>query len=154
MKITNPKSPGCLVAALLLLLVGCGGPTRTAGTAGLAADELATLTVPQLPRESHLKIRTIQFDNAGDEYKVGNGRDFYLLPRNHTATFTLEPILPKEAGFIGALLPKEALILPGPRNLPLGAMSAGKAYELVPPIQGFDKLIETGELTLVREKAK
>jgi hypothetical protein len=141
-------------AGLILLLVGCGGPTRTSGTSGLAAGELAVLSIPQLPKESHLQIHTIQFDGAGDEYKVGDGRDFYLLPRDHTASFTLEAIVPKEVGFLGSLLPKDATIIPGPRNIPLGAMSAGKAYELAPPAQGFDKILETGQLSLVREKEK
>ena len=142
-----------LAAGLILLLVGCGGPTRTAGTSGLAAGNLAVLSIPQLPKESHLKIRTIQFDGAGDEYKVGDGRDFYLLPRDHTASFTLEAIVPEEAGFLGSLIPKDALIIRGPKDIPLGAMSGGKAYELMPPAEGFDKILETGgRLSLVREK--
>jgi hypothetical protein len=144
-------APG-LILLMLLLVVGCGGPTRTAGTSGLAAKDLAVLSIPQLPEESHLQIHTIQFDAAGDEYKVGGGRDFYMLPQNHTASFTLKAIVPKEAGILGSLIPKESLIIPGPKNIPLGAMSAGKAYELAPPAEDFDKMLETGELSLVREK--
>jgi hypothetical protein len=139
-----------LAAGLILFLVGCG-PTRTSGTSGLAASELALLSIRQLPKESPLQIRTIQFDGAGDEYTVGDGRDFYLLPRDHTASFTLEVIVPKELGLLGSLVPNDARIIPGPMNLPLGAMSAGKAYELTPPAEGFDKILETGELSLVRE---
>lgn len=141
-------------AGLILLLVGCGGPTRTAGTKGLASRELAVLSIPQLPKEFLLQIRTIQFDGAGEEYKIGGGRDFYLLPQHHTASFTLEAIVPKEVGFLDSMLPKEMRIIPGPRELPMGAMSAGKTYELAPPTQGFDKLMASGELSLVREKAK
>ena len=140
-------------AALILVLVGCG-PTRTAGTAGLPASELAVMTIPQLPKESPLRIRTIQFDGAGDAYTVGDGRDFYLLPREHTASFTLEAIVPKEVGVLGSLIPKDALIMPGPENLPLGTMSAGKAYELFPPAEDFDKMLATGQFSLVREKQK
>jgi hypothetical protein len=142
-----------LAAGLLLLLVGCG-PTHTSGTSGLAGKDLAILSIPQLPKETHLQIHTIQFDGAGDDYQVGNGRDFYLLPRNHTASFTLQAILPEEAGFLSSLVPKDALIIPGPGDIPLGPMSAGKAYELAVPTQGFDKMLETGQLSLVREKER
>src|SRR5262245_48702457 len=87
------------------LLTGCG-PTRTAGTSGMAAKDLAVLSIPQLPKEAHVQIKSIQFDDAGDAYEIGSGRDFYLLPRDHTASFTLIAIVPKEAGFLGWLVPK------------------------------------------------
>ncbi|HEX8325481.1 MAG TPA: hypothetical protein VF595_16375 [Tepidisphaeraceae bacterium] len=141
------------VAGLILLLVGCG-PTRTAGTGGLASRDLAVLSIPQLPKIAHLQIDTIQFDGTGDAYKVGNGRDFYLPPRDHTASFTFKAILPAEAGFFGTFIPKDALTFPGPQRIPLGPMSAGRAYELVTPTEGFEKLLETGQLSFVREKEK
>ena len=142
-----------LTLAITLLLVGCG-PTRTSGTGGKSAQELAVLSIPQLPKESPIQIRTIQFDGKGDAYKVGKGRDFYLTPSDHTASFTLEAIIPKDASYLDWMIPKDARIIPGPKNIPLGTMSAGKTYELAPPFENFDKLMETGELSLVREKRK
>ena len=142
-----------LAALLILLLAGCG-PTRTAGTSGLAAKDLAVLSIAQLPEETHLRIQTIQFDGAGDKYEIGNSHDFYLLPRDHTASFTLTAVVPSESGVLGWLVPKDALTIPGPKDIPLGALTAGKIYELAPPAEGFDKMLQSGELSLVREKQK
>ena len=142
-------------AALLLLLfaAGCGGPTRTAGTRGVDAADLSVFSVAQLPRESPVQIRTIRFDGAGPAYKVGNGRDFYLPPRDHTASFTLEARLPKIGGGIaGLFIPKRDLTFPGPRAVPLGTLAAGKTYELIRPAEDFADLLQSGRLALVREK--
>src|SRR4051794_7515571 len=104
-----------LTALLLLsLAAGCGGPTRTAGTSGLAARDLSVLSIAQPPDEVHLKIHSIQFDGGGDKYEIGKHRDFYLLPRDHTASFTLVPSLPSVGGLAGLLMPKGDLTLPGP----------------------------------------
>ena len=78
----------CLTAMLIVFLTGCG-PTHTAGTSGMAAKDLAVLSVAQLPKEAHVQIHTIQFDGAGQEYEIGKSHDFYLLPSEHTASFTL-----------------------------------------------------------------
>jgi hypothetical protein len=51
------------------------------------------------------------------------------------------------------LIPK-SVVLPGPRNIPLGALTAGKTYELALPTEGLDKLIQSDQLSLVREKVK
>ena len=140
-----------VLLGLLLLLIGCG-PTRTAGTSGLSRHDLAVLTVPQLPNETHLRIETIRFDDSGDAYPIGHGRDFYLLPRDHTAAFTLKVVI-DEAGFFGRFVPKDALTFPVP-PLPLGPMSAGRAYELAVPTDGFGQLLQTGQRSPVREKKK
>src|SRR4051794_36012952 len=144
-----------LAALLMLFLVGCG-PKHTAGTSGLAAKDLSVLTIPQLPAEAHFQIHTIQFDGAGDEYEIGSSRDFYLLPRDHTASFTLTASIPSEisglGGAVGWLVPKKALTIPGPSDIPLGALSAGKSYEMVRPAESFDKMFQTGQILLVREK--
>jgi hypothetical protein len=144
-------------------LVGCG-PTRTAGTNGMAAKDLSVLSIPQLPEETHLQIKSIQFDGAGDEYEIGSGHDFYLLPRDHTASFVFKAILPSEAGFAAMFVPKDALTFASPKGIPLGAMTAGKTYELALPstdssqgssqdlADSFDKMLETGQFSLVREK--
>ena len=143
-----------LAAWLVMFLAGCGGPTRTAGTSGLAAKDLSVLSIPQLPKETHLQIRTIQFDGAGEEYKIGKRRDFYLQPRDHTASFTLAAVIPEAGGIAGWFIPKGGLTFPGPKDIPLGAMTAGKAYELAPPAEGFEKMLQGGGLSLVREKGK
>jgi hypothetical protein len=151
----SPSGPGHLAAWLILFLAGCGGPTHTAGTSGLGAKNLSVLSIPQLPKESPVQVRTIQFDGAGDEYEIGQGRDFYLLPRDHTASFTFTAELPDMggAGLAGWFIPKKVNI-PGPRQIPLGTMTAGKTYELALPTEGLDDLLQSGELSLVREKGK
>jgi hypothetical protein len=142
-----------LGALLILCPAGCG-PTRTSGTSGLSGKDLAVLSISQLPKEAHVQIHTIQFDGAGDEYPIGKGRDFYLLPRDHTASFNFNARVPSEAGVLGWLVPKEAIIIPGPRDIPLGSLTAGKTYELATPAEGFDKLLQSGQLSLLREKPK
>jgi hypothetical protein len=140
------------VCALLLMIfiVGCG-PTRTAGTNGLAAKDLAVLSIPQLPNVAHVQIDAVQFDGQGDRYAIGNSRDFYLLPGDHSASFSFVADIPGPAGLF---VPKSDLKIPGPRHVPLGALSPGKEYELAPTLETFKSLIDGGELSLVREKAK
>jgi hypothetical protein len=149
---------GRLPALLILLLVaGCGGPTRTAGTRGVAARDLSVFSVAQLPKASPVQIHTVQFKGDGEAYEIGKGRDFYLLPRDQAASFTLSARIPKAGGGIaGMFIPKGALTLPGPRDVPLGAMAAGKTYELIRPDEGFDfaELLQGGGFSLVREKGK
>ena len=148
--------PALLIA--IGLLVGCGGPTHTSGTKGFAAKELAVLSIPQLPSEAHVQIHSVQFDGAGDKYGISGGRDFYLPPGAHTGTFTLTAHLPKVSGPLGLLMPKGGITIPGPKDLPLGLVTAGKEYELAPNLDSFDpdKLADggAGGLTLVREKEK
>lgn len=147
-----------LAALLILFVAGCGGPTRTAGTRGLAAEDLSVFSIAQLPRESPVQILTIQFDGTGDEYEIGKRRDFYLVPRDHTASFTLAVRAPRMGGAMGTIaglfMPKTALAFPGPRDVPLGTMAAGKTYELVRPAEDFDKMLQDGQLSVVREKGK
>jgi len=148
------------LAALLVLLVGgaaggCGGPTRTAGTAGVPAEELAVLSVPQLPDEAHVRIRTIRFDDSGDAYDVGGGRDFYVLPGGRTAALTFVARTPTPPGVAGWFVPSRKLTLPPVTNVPLGTMTAGKTYELAAPsLETFEQLLDGGGLSLVREKVK
>jgi hypothetical protein len=152
----SPSRPGHLAAWLILFLAGCGGPTHTAGTSGHAAKDLSVLSIPQLPKEAHVQIHTIQFDGAGDQYEIGKSRDFYLLPRDHTASLTFTAELPDmggAAGLAGWFIPKKVNI-PGPGQIPLGTMTAGKTYELALPTEGMDDLLQSGELSLVREKKK
>src|SRR5687768_17257540 len=78
-----------LIVPVVGIAVGCGGPTHTAGTRGVEAADLAVLSIPQLPAESPVQIDAVQFDGAGDPHAIGKGRDFYLLPGDHTATFSL-----------------------------------------------------------------
>lgn len=155
--------------------VGCSGPTRTAGTNGVAKKDLAVLSIDQLPPEAHVQIDTIQFDDAGEAYKIGkDGRDFYLLPQKesgqgangaqpggHTASFDFVAHMPDISGtgapaWVGWMIPKEAktIKIPGPKGVPLGAVAAGKTYELATPTpENFQKLLlEGGGLSLVREK--
>ena len=89
-----------LVAVIGGAIVGVGGgcgPARTAGTRGVAARDLAIVSIPQFPDESLVLLDTVRFnhgdakddkgddkpggDKTGDEtYAVGRGKDFYLLP--------------------------------------------------------------------------
>jgi hypothetical protein len=144
-----------ILPALLSLafIAGCTSPTHTAGTTGLAVKDLSTLAIPQLPKDAHLQIHTIQFDGDGEEYKIGKGREFYLKPSDHTASFTFKASIPNVSGVPGWLMPKGDVTLPGPKNVPLGALMPGKTYELAAP-NDFDKMLQTGELSMVREKGK
>ena len=141
-----------IVIAVVVFLVGCG-PTRTAGTGGLAARDLAVLSIAQLPAKTYVQIGAVQFDGEGDQYKIGKGRDFYLRPGDsHTATFTFTAKVP---GLLGWLVPGGGNItIPSPIAVPMGAVAAGKAYELAPTLESFDKMLQDGELSLVREKVK
>jgi len=139
-----------LAASLIVLLIGCG-PTHTPGTRGAAAKDLAILSIAQLPDVVHVQIHSVQFDDQGDQFSIGNGRDFYLTPGKHTASFTFIGRVPGPAGLF---VPKDALTFKGPIAVPLGAFAAGKEYELAPTVDGFDKLMQQGELSLVREKEK
>ena len=139
-----------LAALLIVLLLGCG-PTRTAGTKGVAAKDLAVLSIAQLPAEAHVGIDTVQFDGAGDRYEIGKGREFYLPPGEHTGTFSFIAHVP---GVGGWFVPRSALTLPGPKDVPLGTVTAGKTYELSLAPESFESLLQEGRLSLVREKAK
>lgn len=142
-----------LTLLLIATLTGChSGPTRTGGTSGVAAKDLAVLSIPQLPDVAGIKIQAIQFDNQGDKYEIGKSRDFYLLPGSHKVSFTL--IAPAPPGPGGWFVPSGALTFPGPKNIPLGMVTAGKTYELAPDIESFEKLLDEGRFSLVREKAK
>jgi len=139
-----------LAAALLILFCGCS-PTRTAGTSGKSAKELAVLSIPQLPGELHVQIKSIQFDGAGDDYDIGGGRDFYLLPGDHTAAFLLVAHIPGVAGWF---VPSSATTFPGPKGVHLGAFTAGKTYELASSVKSFARMMQDGRVSLVREKVK
>ena len=158
-----------VVAVLLVLLtgIGCSGPTRTAGTGRMSAKNLAVLSIPQLPDDVHVQLESIQFDDASDSYDVGKkGRDFYLKPGDHTASFNFVAHVPKIEGMpmlVGWMIPSgKPIPIPGPKNVPLGAVSAGKFYELAPPTpESFQNLLQNlqdggggAQLSLVREKAK
>jgi len=146
-----------LSVILILFLAGCGGPTHTSGTSGLAAQQLSVLSITQLPEEAPIQIQKVQFDGAGDQYEIGKSRDFYLLPREHTASFTLTASIPKEIGGMGGaagwFMPKK-VTLPPVKDVPLGLLTAGKTYELAHPAEGFDTMLQSGQLSLVREKGK
>ena len=79
--------------------------------------------------------------------------DFYLAPRDHTASLKFMAILPSLGGPAGWFIPK-SVSMPGPKDIPLGTMSAGKAYELGFPSEGFEQLLQGGEFSFVREKGK
>ena len=148
-----------LIVLPIILLVGCSGPTRTAGTSGVAAKDLSVLSISQLPEEAHIEIKSVQFDGKGDAYKIDKSRDFYLTPGDHTASFTLVARVPKMEGMAGLaswLIPKNAVTIPSPTEVPLGAVAAGKSYQLSPPtLESFDKLLQDGgSLSLMQEKSK
>jgi len=140
----------CIVTLFVLLLTGCG-PTHTAGTGGLATKDLAVLSIDQLPAQAPIQIHAIQFDGKGDTYSIGKSRDFYLSPGEHTGSFTLIVSVPGPGGWF---VPTGALTIAGPKEIPLGTFTAGKAYEFAPTIEAFDKLADGGKFSLVREKAK
>jgi hypothetical protein len=144
----------CATALIVLLSVaGCGGPTRTAGTRGVPTKDLAVFSVLQLPPDAPVQIRTVWFNAASPEYEVGDGRDFYLLPGGHTASFNLTVRIPGTTGLFASLyVPEGALNAPGPRNAPLGTLAAGKTYEVVPRAEDFDQMLSGGRLPEVREK--
>jgi hypothetical protein len=155
---TQNRAAAVLLVLLAVFVVGGGcGPTRTAGTSGMAAKDLAVLSITQLPDDAHVRIDAIQFDEAGETYEIGKSRDFYLRPGNHTANFNFVARMPEVEGMpalVGWLIPAgKSVSIPGPKKVPLGVVAAGKAYELAPPTSdSFDKLLQDGEVSLVREK--
>ena len=161
-----PRLAGLLIAVLpMCFALGCSGPTYTAGTRGLAAKDLSVLSITQLPADAHIQIDSVQFDGKGDAYKIGKtSRDFYLTPGDHTASFTLSAQIPKPEGMgaLGSLatwmIPKNSMTIPSPGEIPLGAVAAGKSYELGPNTAGgadvFEKMLQEGKLSLVHEKSK
>ena len=155
-----------LVAVIGGAIVGVGGgcgPTRTAGTRGVAARDLAIVSIPQFPDESPVKLDTVRFnhgDRMGDEtYAVGRGKDFYLLPGRVTAGFDLVGQIPDASGmprWVRWTIPNGGRIkIPGPRDVPLGVVSAGKRYELtLPSAEQFNEFFEQGTVSLLHEKEK
>jgi hypothetical protein len=74
------------VAVVLFAVLGCAGPTRTAGTEGLAAEKLATLHVPRHTdvrgwRYSPARMVSVSID--GVSYKMKADQDFYLTAGTH-----------------------------------------------------------------------
>jgi hypothetical protein len=72
------------IAMFLVLgaaLVGCG-PTRTAGTQGLAANQLAVLEVDRHNAIPGLHIDSITIDDD-QNFDVTRDRTFYLTPGEH-----------------------------------------------------------------------
>jgi hypothetical protein len=138
---------------------GCG-PTRTAGTGGVGAKQLAVLSIPQLPDAAHVKIDTIRFNDEGEAYPLGKGRDFYLRPGDHTAGFDLVARVPDVDGvpkWLKWVIPggKKSIRIPGPKGIPLGAVTAGKRYEIaLPSFDSLDTFLKDRSVSLVREKAK
>jgi len=160
-----------LVAVIGGAIVGVGGgcgPTRTAGTRGVAARDLAIVSIPQFPDESPVKLDTVRFNHGdakndntgGDEaYAVGRGKDFYLLPGRVTAGFDLVGQIPDASDmprWVRWTIPNGGKIkIPGPRHLPLGIVAAGKRYELaLPSAEQFNEFFEQGTVSLLREKEK
>src|SRR5690349_20041734 len=106
----HARSPAASLIAFLMvvvcMLVGCG-PTRTAGTGGVAKQALAVLSIPQLPAATYVQIKSVQFDDGGEPYKIGKGRDFYLRPGDdHTATFAFSAKIPSLPPPLGWFMPK------------------------------------------------
>jgi len=164
-----------LVAVIGGAIVGVGGgcgPTRTAGTRGVAARDRAIVSIPQFPDESLVLLDTVRFnygdtkddktmgDKGGDEtYAIGRGKDFYLLPGSVTAGFDLVGQIPDASGmprWVRWTIPNEGKIkIPGPRKLPLGIVAAGKRYELaLPSAEQFNEWFEQGSVSLLHEKGK
>ena len=162
----SPALRALLILLALVFAVGCSGPTRTAGTAGANKKDLAVLSLAQLPAgDIPIQIKSVQFDGQGDHYDIGkSSRDFYLEPGDHTGTFTFTAKVPDLGGLSGVpgfaslakwAIPKD-ITIPGPKEIPLGAVTAGKNYEFAPPTaESLDNMLQNGgSFSLVRDKAK
>jgi hypothetical protein len=140
---------GLLIALSASLVIGCG-PTRTAGTIGLPSKDLAVLSISPLPPDLYFHIPSVQFDGQGAWYEIKNSRDFYLTTGDHTGSFTFAA---KASGIAGWFTP--ANTTSGLKDVPLGAVAAGKAYDLaIPTVESADKIRQMGAMPLAREKAR
>jgi hypothetical protein len=105
--------------------VGCG-PTRTAGTQGVAADKLAVLHITPKLDVPVLQLSAIGFDD-GEMYKLdGKDRDFFLTPGVHRVDIDL--VAKVESPIKGFSIPEAKI--QAPKGLTTGDLQPGKKYEL------------------------
>lgn len=147
-----------MLLLLSALAVGCG-PTRTAGTKGIPASQLAILHVTQSYDVPVVQVAAIGFDD-GEKYKIDGERDFYLTPGVHRVALDLKTNLDGLDGPMKWLSysMKDAK-LEGPKGLTTGELQPGKTYEirgLAGTMQGMMQGMMgggDGDMTITREMA-
>jgi hypothetical protein len=147
------RSP--LLLLLSVLAVGCG-PTRTAGTKGIPASQLAILHVTQSYDIPVVQVAAIAFD-GGEKFKIDGERDFYLTPGVHQVSLDLTTKLDGPMKWLSSAMADTKL--EGPKGLTTGDLQPGKTYEirgLAGTMQGMMQGVVDGgggELAITREMA-
>lgn len=113
-----------LIVLTAAITAGCG-PTRTDGTQGIPAKELAILHVTQHYDVPGMQLTAIRFDD-GDKFKIDGDRNFYLAPGVHPVAIDLKAKIDSPIKWVS---PGETKI-EGPRGLTTGDLKPGKTYEL------------------------
>ncbi len=135
-----------LVAISLTFTLGCGA-TRTAGTEGIAKDQLAILHVKKQYDVRIIQLVAIGFDN-GEKYAVNGERDFYLRPGVHHIDIDLATKI--ESPIKGISFGETRM--QGPKGLMTGKLEAGKTYELRGLASGVQGMLDSGELAITQER--
>lgn len=120
---------------LLLLLVGCG-PTRTAGTKGVAAKDLAVLTIKQHNAIPGFHINKVTFDD-GDTFDIDGDRDFYLTPGQHKVAVGYGPCVHGPHAWFS---PMGDWAMYTPKGAATGELRAGRAYALRGWVEGVGSM--------------
>jgi hypothetical protein len=131
----------------LALTLGCGA-TRTAGTQGMAKDQLAILHVTRQYDIPVVEVSAIRFDD-GDKYKIDGSRDFYLTPGVHRVALDLVTKIESPVKWISFGETK----IQGPEGLTTGELRPGKTYEirgLAGTVQG---MVNNGDVAITQEMA-
>ena len=136
-----------VIALHLALAIGCG-PTRTAGTQGIAPEKLAILHVTQTYDVPTLQLTAIQFDYH-DKYKIEGDRDFYLTPGVHPVAIDLTAKIESPIPWLSMGEPK----IDGPKGLTTGDLKPGKTYELRGLAGSLQGMVTGGDMAITREMA-
>jgi hypothetical protein len=140
-----------LLLPALSLAVGCAGPTRTAGTKGIAANQLAVLHVTRQYDVPLVRVSAVRFDDAGDKYKIDDdGRDFYLTPGVHHVGLDLTAKIESPIKWLSFGEHQ----FEGPPGLSTGDLQPGKTYELRGIADTVQGLVGGGDMAITREMVR
>jgi hypothetical protein len=143
-----------IVALFIAVGVGCVavgcGPTRTAGTKGVPANQLAALRVTQRYDVPVVQVAAVAFDD-GAKYKIDGDRDFYLTPGVHRLALDLTTNIDVPMKWLSSSLGQTKI--EGPNGLTTGELKPGKTYELRGLAGTIQSMVTGEEMAITREMA-